>query len=59
MAEGELNERRPHSCMIRAKIDKKHSPHSIFTIVNPNNVVSVSNQLTGLMKHKCTNLTYE
>lgn len=58
-AEGEVNERRPFSSMIRAKIDKKHTPHSIFTIVNPNNVVTVSNQLAGLMKHKCTKLTHE
>lgn len=58
-AEGEVNERRPFSSMIRAKIDKKHSPHSIFTVVNPNHVVSVSHQLTGLMKHKCTQLTHE
>ena len=59
IADGERNERRPYSCMIRAKIDKKHSPHCIYTIVNPNNVVNVSHQLTGLMKHKCTRLNYE
>ena len=54
------NERRPYVCQIRAKIDKKNTPNnSISTIVLPNNVVSVCNQLTGLMKHKCTNLKYD
>mmetsp|Transcript_1625 Transcript_1625/g.2580 ORF Transcript_1625/g.2580 Transcript_1625/m.2580 type:complete len:94 (+) Transcript_1625:60-341(+) len=53
----EANARRPYSCLVRAKIDKKHATSNIFTIVSPNNVVQFSSQLTGLMKHKCTNLT--